>query len=134
MDRLLPGVAGLLEFERKGGAPEPDLLSLARRVRSAPHEHLSLDEEAERLGVSRWWLSRVFKRRFGVTLWEHRDYARTDLAIRRLLASDIPVAELGRSLGFRGTAQFIATFKRLTGLTPGRLRRRYRQVLRRLPP
>ncbi len=134
MDRLLPGIAGLLGLARSGGEPGPDLHALARRVRSAPHKHLSLDEEAARLGVSRWWLSRVFKRRFGVTLWEYRDYARTDLAIERLLSSDISVGDLGRSLGFRSTAQFIATFKRLTGLAPGRLRRRYLQVLRRLPP
>jgi AraC-like DNA-binding protein len=125
MARLRPGIARLLGLGRAGGRPCPDLQALARRVRLAPHLPLSLDKEAERLGVSRWWLSRVFKRRFGVTLWEHRDYARADLAIHRLLSSDIPVEELGRSLGYTGTAQFIATFKRLTGLTPGRFRRRY---------
>ncbi len=124
LNRLLPGITELLLINR-GDTPDPGLGALADRVRREPHLSLSLDEEAGRLGVSRWWLSRVFKRRFGVTLWEHRDYARVDLAIQRLLSSDIPVRELGRSLGFRGTAQFIATFKRLTGLTPGRLRRRY---------
>lgn len=125
VNRLLPGVAGLLGLARAGGEAGPDLHALAQRVRRAPHLPLSLDDEAARLGVSRWWLSRVFRRRYGVTLWEHRDYARTDLAIQRLLASDIPVGELGRELGFAGTAQFINTFKRLTGLTPGRLRLRY---------
>jgi AraC-like DNA-binding protein/mannose-6-phosphate isomerase-like protein (cupin superfamily) len=128
VERLLPGIAGLLGLVRAGGVPDPGLHALVRRVRLAPNEPLSLDKEAERLGVSRWWLSRVFKRRFGVTLWEHRDYARADLAIRQLLTSDIPVGNLGRSLGYTGTAQFIATFKRLTGLTPNRLRQRYRQA------
>lgn len=125
LTRLLHGIAALLAIEGKGGTPGPDLHALAQRVRRTPEQPLRLDEEAARLGVSRWWLSRVFKRRFGVTLWEHRDYARADLAIQHLLSSDIPVRDLGRSLGYAGTAQFITTFKRLTGLTPARLRRRY---------
>ncbi len=125
IDRLLPGIAGLLSLERDGGAAGPDLHALAQRVRRRPEQPLRLAEEAARLGVSRWWLSRVFRRRFGVTLWQHRDYARVDLAIERLLSSDVTVSELGRTLGYAGTAQFIATFKRLTGLTPARLRRRY---------
>lgn len=123
--RLLPGIAGLLGLARAGGEAGTDLHALAQRVRRAPELPLSLDEEAARLGVSRWWLSRIFRRRFGVTLWEHRDYARVDLAIRRLLESGVTVRDLGRELGYAGTAQFIATFKRLTGLTPNRLRGRY---------
>jgi AraC-like DNA-binding protein len=123
---LLPGIGRLLALGRARMArAQPALHRLARRVRHAPQQRLNLNTEAARMGASRWWLSRVFKRHFGVSLWEHRNFARVDLAITKLLSSDVSVRELGRQMGFAGTAQFINTFKRLTGLTPEALRRRY---------
>lgn len=123
---MLPGLGQLLMLSRtRTQAAPPGLHRLARRVRQKPHCPLDLDEEAARLGISRWWLSRAFKRYFGVSLWEHRDYARMEQAIKLLQTSDITVRDLGRRVGFAGTAQFINTFKRLTGLTPEKLRRRY---------
>ncbi len=126
---MVPGIIELLSRDRPGGiAAGPELRTLARRIRHEPQLTLRLDTEAARLDVSRWWLSRIFKRRFALTLWEYRDYTRVEHAIRRLLTSDISVRKLGHELGFAGTAQFIATFKRLAGKTPARFRRRYKDV------
>lgn len=116
--RLLPDLAGLLAAGRSREPAGPDLFGLAQRVRQSPHRKIGLDAEAARLGISPWWLSRLFRRRFGVGLWEHRDYARIDCAIVRLLSTDIGVRDLGRALGFSSPSQFIATFRRLAGLTP----------------
>lgn len=119
---ILPGVVELLSRNHKEEVPGADLTALAQRIRRSPHCAFRLDTEAARLGVSRWWLSRVFKRRFALSIWEYRDYARVEQAILRLLSSDISVKSLGRALGFSSTAQFINTFKRLAGQTPGRFR------------
>lgn len=121
---LLPGLGRLLASDPlRLRAAHPALPRLARRMRWHPEAPLSLDAEAARMGVSRWWLSRTFRVHFGVTLWEFRDYARTDMAIDLLLKSDLLVRDLARRVGFAGQAQFINTFKRLVGVTPNRLRR-----------
>lgn len=121
--RVGRGLRALLNRDRqRAAALSPGLPALALRVRRRPEAHLSLDAAAARLGVSRCWLSRLFHRLFGITLFEYRDLCRTEKAIRALHEGNESVTHLGRRLGYAGKAQFINTFRRFAGRTPGAFR------------
>ncbi|GEM_PF-3262653 len=97
----------------------PGLHDLAMRIRTCPEKYLSLEEEANQIGFSRYWLSRKFHAVFGVTMFEYRDLARTDKAMRFLLDRKEPVSKLWKELGYSSKAHFINTFRRFAGCTPG---------------
>ncbi|MFZ2654650.1 MAG: AraC family transcriptional regulator [Victivallales bacterium] len=101
------------------GKRSTGLQDLAMRIRLSPEKHISLGEEAERLGISRHWLSRRFHSVFGVTMFEYRDLARTDRAVKALLSCGQSVEELGGCLGYSSKSHFINTFRRFAGCTPG---------------
>ncbi len=121
--RCAPGLRALLSAYGGALSGNPGLAALASRIRRRPEERLSLDEEAARLGVSRFWLSRLFSRVFGVTMLECRDFARIELAMEALKAGRKGVAELALELGYSGKPQFISVFKRLCGMVPSEFRK-----------
>lgn len=122
--RVECGLTALLHHDRQRVAGiSPGLAALALRLRMHPEAPLSLAEEAVRLGLSRPWLSRLFHRLFGITLFEYRDLCRTEKAVKALHAGNETIARLARRLGYSGKAQFINTFKRLAGRTPGAFRK-----------
>ncbi|OGV37849.1 MAG: hypothetical protein A2X48_08285 [Lentisphaerae bacterium GWF2_49_21] len=100
----------------------PGLHELAMRIRLHPGKYLSLGEEAERMKITRHWLSRRFHGVFGVTMLEYRDLARTDKAVKALLSGGVSIEKLGAILGYSSKSHFINTFKRFAGCTPGTFR------------
>ncbi|HCE46339.1 MAG TPA: hypothetical protein DET40_22565 [Lentisphaeria bacterium] len=105
------------------GERSTGLQKLATRIRMSPENHISLDKEAERLGLSRYWLSRRFCSVFGVTMIEYRDLARIDKAAKALLSECESIEKIGLSLGYSSKSHFINTFRRFAGCTPGAFRK-----------
>jgi len=121
--RAAPLLRDLLSAYGGVSACSPGLAALAKRIRTRPWQRVSLDEEAERLGVGRHWLSRLFSRVFGVSMIEYRDFARVALAMEELKGGRRGVEALGRELGYSGKPQFIGVFKKLCGMTPSAFRK-----------
>jgi transcriptional regulator GlxA family with amidase domain len=74
--------------------------------------------------------ARTFKRRFSAatnqTPIAYVQRARVERAKRRLERSDDPIEEISWTVGYEDPASFRRLFKRLTGLTAGEYRRRFR--------
>ena len=103
----------------------PGLYNLAMKLRNSPGKRFLLEDEARQMGISRHWLSRKFHAVFGVTMFEYRDLARTDKAMRILLNEKVPVGKLWKELGYSSKPHFINTFTRFSGTTPGVFRKKY---------
>jgi AraC-like DNA-binding protein len=73
-------------------------------------------------GFSREWLSRRFKRLFGVDSALFRVEARARLAWRRIVATKEPLAQIAAECGFADQAHMTRAIRRLTGRSPGRWR------------
>ncbi|MEW5686757.1 MAG: AraC family transcriptional regulator [Pseudomonadota bacterium] len=84
---------------------------------------VSLAGQAERLGVSREYLSRGFRRMFGITpqrfAWETRCRA----ALQAVRATDEPLADLAAGHGFADQAHMTRAIRDFSGRTPGAWRR-----------
>lgn len=90
-------------------------------------EHLGQDISLARLagltGYSEGHFLRAFRNSKGVTPYQYLISMRIQQARQLLEASELPINELARSLGFVSAAYFSEQFKRRTGVTPAAYRR-----------
>ncbi len=78
----------------------------------------SLDELANHVGVSKFHLSRSFKRYVGVTIGDYIMANRLRYARELLKYTDQPVREVARRCGIPQASHFTAVFKESEGMTP----------------
>lgn len=87
------------------------------------HERLTIAQLAERLGVSRDYLSILFKKETGSTL--HSYIMREKLeASKAMLLQGIPYHLISYNLAFCSETHYITCFKREYGITPGNYKER----------
>jgi AraC family transcriptional regulator of adaptative response / methylphosphotriester-DNA alkyltransferase methyltransferase len=84
---------------------------------------LSLVVLADVCHGSPYHLHRTFKRIKGITPVEYVQQRRINKAKEHLAASDIPISDIGLSVGMHNTPYFITLFKKITGHTPASYRR-----------
>jgi len=85
-------------------------------------EEISLDDMAERSGMSAYHFARRFKAAMGRSPYRYVLERRIDLARSLLLESDHPLGEIALATGFSSQSHFTTTFRRMTGRTPGQFR------------
>ncbi len=81
----------------------------------------SIAELASKAGYQPDYLNRRHKQTTGLTLRQQRNALRLEKS-KRLLAKNLPVADVAEGSGFEDPNYFTRWFKRQTGLTPGRYR------------
>lgn len=112
------------------GAPSPSdrgrAVAGAQFIAARAGEPLLLRDVAEHVGLSPFHFLRVFRAVFGVTPHRYLVQTRVERAAARLVETDVPVTELAFEVGFGDLSNFVRTFHRLVGLSPGRYRRRHR--------
>ena len=89
------------------------------------NEDLNLDVLAEHFYLSKYHLSRIFKASTGFTIIEYIINCRV-LKARELLRNGHNVQNAGELAGFRHNANFIRTFGKISGVTPGQYMRKYK--------
>ena len=121
-DALL--LALLDEYRRAGSGGESPLV---RQVRQYIHEHLSeaiaLDDLAEAACLSRFHFARRFAAATGRPPMRYLAECRVAAARTHLLAGPAPLRHVARVVGFADEFQLSRVFKRITGVSPGALRR-----------
>ena len=97
------------------------VLRVRDRLRDAPEDSVSLQDLADLAGLSRFHLTRLFQRRFGLAPSAYLRLLRLERAKRRLAAGEAP-ADVAAALGFSDQAHLTRRFKAAYGMTPGRYR------------
>lgn len=95
-----------------------------REAIAANPASLELPKFAADLGHTPFHVSRVFRRRTGTTLVEHRNDIRVAAAIDLIAEGHGSLADLAAELGFADQSHFARLLRRAVLLPPGRLRRR----------
>lgn len=98
---------------------EPRLAALCRSFIAEPGQGASIDEWAEKLGMSRRSFTRAFRQETGLSLSSWRQQACIFAAMPRLANGD-PVTGVALDLGYESAAAFTTMFKRMTGQVPSR--------------
>ncbi|MDP2791197.1 MAG: AraC family transcriptional regulator, partial [Rectinemataceae bacterium] len=86
-------------------------------------EQVSRWKLSEQVNASEDYLSRIFHRQMGIPLWEYLNRLRIGYAIELLKSRSDSVAEIASRSGFQDQAYFCRVFRRITGATPGAVRK-----------
>ena len=89
---------------------------------------LTLEEVAEHAGYSPAYFSRIFREDTGMTFKEYLSELRIEKSKSLLLTSDLSITEISSMLGFNDQSYFCKLFKRATGVTPDKYRKRSRRL------
>ena len=87
------------------------------------HINYTLDEYAKMCNMSKFHFLRVFKDITGTSPLEYRNKIRLDHAKELLEDTNIPVNEIGRSVGYSSGAYFCDAFKAKNGISPSQYRK-----------
>lgn len=86
-------------------------------------ERLSLTEVAAHFGLSPQYFSTFFKENFGRTFTQHVNSLRIEQAARLLRETDLPVMDVGFTVGFDNFSYFIKRFRSVYGVSPSHYRK-----------
>ncbi len=104
---------------------EPNVVKKAKQFVNANLEgRVTLDVVAPHVGVSTYYLCKIFKRTTGMTLTEHVNRRRIERAKQMLLNPQYRVTEVAFEVGYQSLSQFNRSFLRYVGVSPSRFRKR----------
>lgn len=83
----------------------------------------SLDDVAEFVGVSKYYLSRGFHKYTGYPFVSYVNYTRCKMAKKLLADTRISIYEVANRCGFSNKSYFAKSFKRYIGILPGEYRK-----------
>jgi len=87
-------------------------------------QKLSLSELGEVVHMSPSYLSHIFSKITGFSLWDYIIARRIERAKHLLLSTDRKVLDIAFECGFQNSVHFNKCFRRQTGMTPGEYRER----------
>lgn len=93
------------------------------------YSRLTVQSLADQLAVTSGYLSGVFLKEEGTRLTDYIAEQKIQYAKEELLYTDHSFNAIAYSLGFASQSHFGQTFKRITGMTPGKYRESFREIL-----
>jgi AraC-like DNA-binding protein len=120
--RRLTSEAAALVQERKAER-DPIRDFVLDYVASHYGEDLSLELVADKLNLSRGYLSTYFHEKTGQTFSDYVNGLRMQRAKEMLSETDTLIQDIAGRVGYQNVNSFIRMFKRICGLTPGEFRR-----------
>ena len=98
-------------------ATQERIKELIRYIRENLDKDLNLDIIAGQIGISKFYLSREFKKQTGQTLVSHINETRCKEA-KRLIESGMSISAAALSCGFENLSYFSRIYKRMIGKLP----------------
>ena len=86
-------------------------------------ERLTLDELADKFYINKYYMTRIFKEQFGLTINTYLQQARITRAKQMLRFSDLPIDKIGADCGLNDANYFSRVFKKVEGISPGEFRK-----------
>uniref|UniRef100_UPI003890A980 helix-turn-helix transcriptional regulator n=1 Tax=Treponema sp. TaxID=166 RepID=UPI003890A980 len=77
---------------------------------------------ADTVHVSEDYLTRIFHKEIGLSLWEYLNRYRIHIATKMLLETNDTIYEIAENSGFQDQAYFCRVFKKIYGVPPGKIR------------
>ena len=91
-------------------------------------EDISLNDCAEHVGISQYYLSRIFKECLGYNFVEYLSMVRIDAAKRLCEDKSLSIRDIAQKCGYANITYFYRVFKRSIGVTIGEYRREISNV------
>lgn len=89
-------------------------------------ERISLDQLAEMFYINKFYLTRLFREEYGISIKDYLIRIRIDQAKKLLRFSNLPIDQVGMECGISNANYFFKVFKKREGISPGSFRRKAR--------
>lgn len=106
------------ELDKREDASSRYVEKAAAAIREAYKREISIEEVAEKLGISAGYLSRVFKKETGYTFVDYLMRFRIKKAVELLKDTELRIYEVADLVGYTDQRYFSQVFRRITGMTP----------------
>lgn len=122
---LLAGMAEIIAYLEDNQVKQQDELvyRICSAIPNALHEEQLMDHLAEKLELSKDYMSRKFRERTGIRLNKFITLLKIESAKKLLLSTTIKVYEICELLGFSSVDYFSKLFKEQVGTTPSDFRK-----------
>lgn len=112
-----------IQSHEEGDRYEERLNQINQYINSNYDQPISMKELSEKLFLSNGYLSRFFKKNYGMSFANYLTNVRVFHAADQLLYTDAPVTLVAYNCGFTSAAFFNKVFKKTYGVTPTEFRR-----------
>jgi AraC family transcriptional regulator len=110
-------------ISRKGGLAPLQMRRVIDYINARLTDELGLVELAQIAGLSPHHFGEAFKKSMGISPHRYVIERRVQHALGLLREKDRAIGEIAHAVGFSSQSHLTASFRRVTGLTPGRFRR-----------
>ena len=111
--------------EREQGGAKMDVQQVREYLDAHYMEKLSLDEIAGRFYINKYYLSRIFKDQFGMSMNAYLMEIRINHAKQMLRFTDEKVETIGMKCGLGSGNYFSRSFRKLEGISPSQYREKW---------
>jgi AraC-like DNA-binding protein len=94
----------------------------AHWIEANSHHAIDLDAAADQAGISAFHFLRLFAKVLGVTPHQYLVRSRLRHAARLLTGENIAITDIAYDVGFGDLSNFVRTFHRAAGVSPGAFR------------
>lgn len=88
-------------------------------------EKISLDDLAARFYINKFYLTRIFKEQFGMSITSYLLQIRITHAKQLLRFSDLPIEKIASECGMSDANYFARMFRKVEGMAPGEFRKKW---------
>jgi AraC-like DNA-binding protein len=127
-DNRIIGVMGTVqsyEGSRKSLLPYSQISHAVDYIRAHHREKITVEQLAQRTNLSTRQLHRKFRKVFGMSVQEFLAKTRIQTASDALVNGSQSIADIAQEFGFCDQSAFTQQFRKHTGMTPLKFRRRY---------
>ncbi|MBE6610954.1 MAG: AraC family transcriptional regulator [Ruminococcaceae bacterium] len=96
--------------------------SIIRYIQNHYGDEITYESLSEQFFMNPVYINRIFRKNTGSSLHSFLLNYRINMAMELLRSGSMPVKEIGPMVGFTDLPHFMKTFKKITGITPGRYR------------
>lgn len=130
-EKLTALLTYLMEESWNPGQPAAESPRTAKELQSIKNyldlhytEKISLDQLAEQFYINKFYLTRIFKQQYGISIQTYLQQLRITYAKQLLRFTSLSVEEIGQRCGVPDGNYFSRMFKKIEGMTP----REFRQM------
>lgn len=100
-----------------------DMTSIKQHLDRNYQEKISLDQLAEMFYVNKFYLTRIFKKQYGVSIVNYLTQVRITHAKQLLRFTDMPIEAVSQECGMSDANYFSRVFRKVEGTSPGEFRK-----------
>lgn len=113
------------ESEASAASKKQDLQQIKEYLHQHFAEKLTLDQLSKTFYINKFYLTRIFKEQFGLSINSYLCQLRITHAKKLLRFTDLPIEKIAPQCGIPDANYFSRTFKKVEGMTPGEYRKRW---------